>query len=69
MQWAAGERRAIITHDSDFIALGSAMPRHAGVGYCHQFKYSSQIGALLGRLMSLHEDLTSEDWTEQVIFL
>ena len=41
VEYALRESRVIITHDRDYVAIHSRGDDHAGIGYCHQQKYST----------------------------
>jgi predicted nuclease of predicted toxin-antitoxin system len=67
LQFSSSKRRVIVTHDRDFLVLGSRGIRHAGIAWCHQKKCS--IGQLIKSLVLLHATLTEKDMIGQVKFL
>lgn len=64
---ATGEGRVLITHDDDFVRLHHLGAEHAGIGYCHQTKYS--VGDLLQVLILLHGCISAEDMINRVEYL
>ena len=64
---ALSERRVIITHDRDFLALDARGIPHAGIAYCHQQKYS--VGQLLMMCLLLDECYSVEEMRGRVEYL
>ena len=67
MEWAATERRVIVTFDPDFVELGYLSSEHAGVVYCHGTKYS--VGGLVRALTALWESTSAEEIAGRVRYL
>jgi uncharacterized protein with PIN domain len=67
IEHAQREGRIIITHDRDFLALDAAGIPHAGIGYCHQQKYS--VGKLLTMCLLLDGCYSEEEMHQRVEYL
>ena len=67
LAFARSQRRVIVTHDDDFLALHGRGVSHAGIAYCHQ--QSHTVGNLLRALLLLYECLTAEEMQGRVEFL
>jgi hypothetical protein len=66
LAWARVERRVIVTHDPDFLALQNT-PFHAGIAYCRQYKYS--LGPFVTRLVDLVAMFSAEEMVGRVEYL
>jgi hypothetical protein len=64
---AASENRVIVTHDDDFLAIGAAGVRHAGIAYCHQ--HARSVGELVNALVLIHSCLEPDEIENRVEFL
>jgi uncharacterized protein with PIN domain len=67
IEYALREGRIIITHDRDYLAIDARGILHAGIGYCHQQKYS--VGQLLTMCLVLDECYTEDEMYGRVEFL
>ena len=67
LQFATSEKRVMVTHDPDFLALAASGVQHAGIAWCHATKYS--IGELIQALDLLHGVLDRDDMKNQVEYL
>ena len=67
IEHALRKDRVIITHDRDYLLLDARGTLHAGVGYCHQQKYS--VGDLLTMRFLLDECYTEEEMHCRVEYL
>jgi predicted nuclease of predicted toxin-antitoxin system len=67
LEWAAVQRRVIVTFDPDFVELGYLNNEHAGVVYCHSTKYS--VGGLVLALFELWEGTTAAEMAGRVRYL
>lgn len=65
--FASANGRVLVTHDDDFLRLHHSGTSHAGIGYCHQAKYS--VGELLQVLVLLHGCIAAEEIQNRVEFL
>jgi predicted nuclease of predicted toxin-antitoxin system len=65
--YALSERRVIVTHDDDFLALAHRGVEHAGICYCHQQKCS--IGEVLRTLLLVRECCSHDDMRGHIEFL
>jgi predicted nuclease of predicted toxin-antitoxin system len=66
LAYARAERRIIVTHDDDFLALAHNT-EHFGICYCHQQKYS--VGQLVQALLIIHECCTADEMRGHVEFV
>ncbi|MFQ5733002.1 MAG: DUF5615 family PIN-like protein [Planctomycetaceae bacterium] len=66
LEFAASQGRVLITHDADFLALADTA-EHAGIGYCHQRRYS--VGELLQSLLLIHGCTSPEEMSGRVQYL
>lgn len=67
LEFAAAERRTIVTHDGDLLALAKVGAPHAGIAYCHAETRS--IGQIIAGLMLIRDCLTPDDMNGHVEFL
>ena len=67
LAFATSEGRVLITHDDDFLRLHHIGVDHAGIGYCHQTKYS--VCDLLQVLILLHGCVAAEEMLNRVEYL
>jgi uncharacterized protein with PIN domain len=67
IEHALREGRLIITHDRDYLVLDASGTSHAGIGYCHQHKYS--VGQLLMMCLLLDQSYTEEEMRGHVEYL
>lgn len=65
--FALREGRVIITHDRDFLTMDASGASHAGIGYCHQQKYT--VGQLLMMCQLLDECYSDEEMRGRVEYL
>jgi predicted nuclease of predicted toxin-antitoxin system len=69
--YAASEKAAIFTHDTDFIQIAARWmdegKTHHGIIYCHQKSYP--IGECVRRLRMLTSVLTSKEMVNHIEFL
>lgn len=65
--FAAKEKRVIVTFDADYLQLASSATDHYGVAYCHATKYSPN--QLLQLLVVLHGVMDSDEMRNHVEFL
>ena len=61
------ERRALMTHDVDFLRIASATRDHPGIIYCG--KTARSVGEIIRGLILIYEVLTPEELHGQVEFL
>jgi predicted nuclease of predicted toxin-antitoxin system len=68
-QWAfvAEAHRVIVTHDTDFLRLGSHRRDHPGIVYCDKLNHS--IGDIIRNLILIYEVLTPEEIAGRVEYL
>jgi predicted nuclease of predicted toxin-antitoxin system len=67
LQFATGEIRVLVTHDTDFLVLAASGVQHMGIAWCHATKYS--IGQLIHELLILHGVLDRDDMANRVEYL
>jgi predicted nuclease of predicted toxin-antitoxin system len=67
LQFAAAEKRVLMTHDTDFLVLAASGVHHAGIAWCHATKHS--IGELIRMLALLHGVLAQVEMTDRVEYL
>lgn len=60
-------QRVIVTHDADFLRLGSQSTDHPGVAYTH--KTARSIGEVIRHLILIYEVLTPDEMIGRVEFL
>lgn len=65
--FAAKEKRVIVTFDADYLQLAANATNHYGVAYCHATKYSPS--QLLQLLIVLHGVMDSDEMRNHVEFL
>jgi len=66
LTFALSQRRVIVTYDPDFLRLHADGVEHAGIAFAPRLM---SIGALVRRLLLLHDVLTAEDMAGHVEFL
>ena len=66
LEFAAKERRVILTQDTDFLRLHNAGVSHCGILYAPQ---QMPIGRIVRGLMLIHDVLTPEEMINHVEFL
>jgi predicted nuclease of predicted toxin-antitoxin system len=64
--FALAEKRTLVTHDEDFLALAARIP-HAGVAYCHA--QSRSVGQIIASLLLIRDCLTADDMRDHVEYL
>lgn len=67
LAYALRERRVIVTHDRDYLAIDARGTPHAGIAYCHQQKYA--LGQLLLMCMLLDECYSETEMMGRVEYL
>ena len=67
IEHALRDGRVIITHDRDYLAFDAKGIPHAGIGYCHQQKYS--VGQLLMMCLLLDQCYGTDGLHGQVEYL
>ncbi|MFB2936388.1 DUF5615 family PIN-like protein [Aerosakkonemataceae cyanobacterium BLCC-F154] len=67
LQFICQEKRVIVTHDEDFLAIGSSTSEHPGIAYCKQRTRS--IGQIIESLVLIYEVYTPEEMIGRVEFL
>ena len=65
--FALVERRTLVTHDEDFLALAKEGIAHAGITYCHPELRS--IGQIIAALLLIRDCMTPDEMTNHVEFL
>lgn len=65
--FARRERRVIVTHDTDFLAMGRTTAAHAGIVYCHQRRHS--VGEIIKRLVLLWELCDDQELHDRIEYL
>lgn len=66
LAFALSKRRVIVSHDPDFLRLHASGVEHAGIAFAPRLM---RIGALVRRLLVLHDLLTTDDMHKHVEFL
>jgi predicted nuclease of predicted toxin-antitoxin system len=61
------EKRVIMTHDDDFLAIASRFSEHPGIAYCKQG--SRSMGQIIEALLLIYEVYTHEEMVGRVEFL
>lgn len=67
LAFATAEQRAMVTFDTDFLALHRAGVQHAGIAWCQEQKYS--IGQLIQVLLLMHGVLDGESMRNHIEYL
>jgi predicted nuclease of predicted toxin-antitoxin system len=67
LAFAASTGRVLVTQDVDFLRLHAQGAPHAGIAYCHQG--SAPMGAVLRRLLLIHDLLSPAEMAGRVEFL
>jgi predicted nuclease of predicted toxin-antitoxin system len=67
LDFIRGERRVLMTHDTDFLQIAGATSDHPGIVYCG--KAARSIGEIIRGLILIYEVLTPEEMRGQVEFL
>lgn len=67
LAFATRQQRMLVTHDRDFLRLGSHGEPHAGIAYCARDKYA--IGGLLRAMLTLWVQAAAADVVNRVTFL
>lgn len=65
--YGLAEKRVILTHDSDFLAVHAAGTHHAGIAFCH--KDSLSIGEMIRSLVLIWEIYEPEEMGDRVEFI
>jgi len=66
-EFALRERRVLVAHDSDFLAIAAAGTRHAGIAYCHP--QARTIGEIIRFLETMNAALEPDEMFDKVQFL
>ncbi|MEX2188785.1 MAG: DUF5615 family PIN-like protein [Pirellulales bacterium] len=64
---ASTQRRVLVTHDEDFLALAPRVAEHAGIAFCHCESHS--IGQTIAALLLIRDCLSDEEMRNHVEFL
>jgi hypothetical protein len=67
LQFAALERRVLVTFDTDYLVLTASGMQHAGIAWCLATKYS--VGDLIRMLLLLHGVLSADEMQNHVEYL
>jgi len=67
LAFARDNRRVIVTHDDDFLAMHSQGMPHAGIAYCPPDTHP--IGSIIQTLLLIHGALEPDEMTNHVEFL
>jgi hypothetical protein len=67
LEFAAAERRIMVTFDADYLQLAASGVAHSGIAFCHATKYTA--GQLLQVLLMLHGVMDCGSMQNQVEFL
>ena len=63
MHFVLAERRAIMTHDEDFLVFHSQGRPHSGIVFCH--KEARTIGQIVRSLVMIDACLTTDEMRDQ----
>lgn len=66
LKFALSERRVLVTHDPDFLALAHEGAAHAGIVFCPMG--ARRVGQLVRFLCLLHDCLTEEEMAGRTEF-
>ena len=66
LAFALSERRVLVSYDPDFLRLHSRGVEHAGIAFAPRLM---SVGALVRRLLLIHDVLSTEDMQGHVEFL
>ncbi len=73
LRFATKDDRVMVTHDVDYLVLASrflgAGETFAGVAFCPGQKYQSDIGGLIGVLLTLHGAMAPAEMLNHVEYL
>ena len=64
LEFARRQRRVLVTHDSDFVALAAAGQSHFGIVHCRAGPRS--VGRILAQLELIHLCLSEQDMINHV---
>ncbi|NTU63623.1 MAG: DUF5615 family PIN-like protein [Chloroflexi bacterium] len=67
LDFAARERRVLVTHDADFLRLTDRVPQHAGIAY--STRPTRSLGEMIRRLILIYEILTPDEMMGRVEYL
>ena len=67
LDFAARNRRVMVTQDDDFLRLHAEGTAHAGIAYCRQG--TRTIGQMLETLVLIFELMTLHEMGDQVVYL
>ncbi|HEX7447587.1 MAG TPA: DUF5615 family PIN-like protein [Pirellulales bacterium] len=67
LRFALAERRAIMTHDEDFLVFHSQERPHCGIVFCHQ--EARTIGHIVHSLVMIDACLTTDEMRDHVEFI
>ncbi|HJT31571.1 MAG TPA: DUF5615 family PIN-like protein [Pirellulales bacterium] len=67
VRFAVSEKRAIVTHDEDFLVLHSRRVPHAGIVFCHQ--EARTIGQIVQSLVLIDACVATEEMRDHVEFI
>lgn len=67
LAFALSEKRVIVTHDDDFLAVADQGTEHAGIAYCHA--KARTIGEIIDALVLIHRCLSPDEMHNHIEFL
>jgi hypothetical protein len=67
LHFAIAQRRVIVSHDEDFLAMARRGSAHYGIAYCHI--ESRSIGEILSGLLLIRDCLTPDEMRGHIEFL
>ena len=67
LSYAFLEKRVLVTHDEDFLALDDEGTEHAGIAYCAP--HARTIGHIIRHLCLMHDCMAAEEMRGQVEYL
>lgn len=67
LAFALRERRVLLTHDDDFLALAASGTPHAGILYCRQ--QSRSVGQIIAAMLLVSDCLSNDEMAGHVEFL
>lgn len=67
LEYAHAEKRVLITHDSDFLALHHGGAEHSGILYCHQRRHP--LGEVIRRVILVWEVYDDRDFRGRLEYL
>ncbi len=67
LEFAAGEGRVVLTHDSEFLTLAAAGVPHSGIAYCRP--QTRSIGQIISALELLNDCFGATEMANRVEFI